>query len=163
MGKCKGVSGSGLSKTAPQSIYQEILQHLPDNVIGRLNHFVVDKNTSGKLTINLTINLGNCWGKELLAKEVARQTLQNLFCSRLPLSNVLLKIFSNDTHLILISLGENPARDIPWNQFEGGIDFIHYLKTKNSVSSDRMSDYDHVIVIEHHLMSNPAPILRVNR
>ncbi len=144
-----------------QSAHQKIQQLLAAEEFGTIRDVSISETENGKLTVTLTVDIGDRWGKESLAKEVAKKTMQKLYQSGLPISQAVVKIFSEDTSLIILALGKNQAEKIHWDEIKTGADFIDHLKSNYSGSISVKEIEERCIVVEHPRTSRPSPFLRV--
>jgi hypothetical protein len=148
-------------QTSP-SIQQTIRDYLPGNVAELVNDLQIINKDNGKLSVDLIVNIGNCWGKERLARKLAKQITEKLFGSGLPISEVKLKVISNDVELLVLAIGHKPAQQAPWHLFNSGTDFIQYLKTRHIPPKRSTAHEDYAYVIENHFIYKPSPLLDIN-
>jgi hypothetical protein len=144
-----------------QSARHRVQQLLAAEEFGTIRDVSMSETENGKLSVTLTVDIGDRWGKESLAKEVAKKTMQKLYQSGLPISEAVVEIFSRDTSLIVVALGKNQADKIRWDEIETGADFIDRLKSNYSGSTSVKEIEDRCIVVEHPRTSRPSPFLRV--
>ena len=144
-------------------IQQTIRDHLPDNVTELINDLQVNKKDNGKLSVDVIVNIGNCWGKELLARKLAKQITEKLYGSGLLIAEVKLKVISNDIELLVLAMGHKPAQQVPWHKLNSGTDFIQYLKTRHIPPNKSIAREDYAYVIENHFISKPSPLLNINK
>jgi hypothetical protein len=144
-----------------ESAHQRVQQLLAGEEFGTTRGVSISETKGGKLTVTVTIDIGDSWGKESLAKEVAKKTMQRLYQSGLPISEAVVKVFSGDTSLIVLVLGKNQAEKIHWDEIKTGADFIDHLKSNYSGSISVKEIEDRCIVVEHPRTSRPSPFLRV--
>ncbi|MFQ6078429.1 MAG: hypothetical protein ACE5NJ_04740 [Thermodesulfobacteriota bacterium] len=144
-----------------QSAHQMIQQLLTAEEFGTIRNVSISETKDGKLTVSLSVDIGECWGKESLAKEVVKNTMQKLYQSGLPISEAVVKIFSRDTSLIVLALGKNQAEKIRWDEIKTGVDFIDHLKSNYSGSINAKEIEERCIVVEHPRTSRPSPFLRI--
>jgi len=142
-------------------IQQTIRDLLPDNVAELINDLQVRYRDNGKLSVNLIVNIGNCWGKERLARKLAKQITEKLYGSVLPIADVKLKVISNDIELLVLAMGHKPAQQIPWHKLNSGTDFIQYLKTRHTPPNISIALEDYAYVIENHFISKPSPLINI--
>lgn len=145
----------------PESPPKKIFHLLAGQQFGTIRDVSVGETEDGKLTVNLTVDIGGCWGRESKAREVAKETMERIYQSGLPISEVVAKIISQDTTLIILALGKNQAEKIHWDSIKTGADFIAHLKSNytNTVSGQQVED--RFILIEHSRTSRPSPFRRV--
>ncbi len=113
------------------------------------------------MTVNLTVDIGDCWGRESKAREVAKETMERIYQSGLRISEVVAKIISQDTTLIVLALGKNQAEKIHWDRIKTGADFIAHLKSNYTNTMSGQQVEDRFILVEHSRTSRPSPFRRV--
>lgn len=145
-----------------QLAHQKIQQFLAANEFGTIHNVSISETDDGKLAVNVAIDIGDSWGRESIAKDVAKKMMQNLYQSGLPISEAVVEIFSRDTSLIVLALGKNQAEKIRWDEIETGGDFIKHLKSNYSGSINAKGIEERCIVVEHPRTSRPSRFLRVN-
>ena len=90
----------------------------------------IEKGDQGQLNIEINASLGNCWGKEELAKGFAREALKALFASDLPVSHVVLHVYGSADILLTVALGENQAENLNWDKEESLNFFFKLIRSK---------------------------------
>lgn len=90
----------------------------------------------GQINLEISANLGNCWGKEEYAKRFARDALGALFTSDLPVSHVLLNIYQSNQILLTVALGRNQADTIDWSTQEPLNAFYERLRSRTNYQGD---------------------------
>lgn len=120
----------------------------------------IKETEGGKLAVDVTINIGDSWGKESLAKELAKHVMERLYQSKLPVSHVVVRIFSYETNLLVLALGENQAEKIHWHAFKTGQDFVDHVKSNHSRISGVKAAADAAFVLESPSISRPSPLLK---
>jgi len=91
----------------------------------------VDKG-DGQFNVEISVNLGNCWGKKEYAKTYARDALAALYTSELPISHLLLNVHDGDQILLTVALGRNQAETIDWNGRESLNGFYERMKSRTN-------------------------------
>jgi hypothetical protein len=110
----------------------------------------VERNRDGLLDLEITTNLGNCWGKKEFAKEFVKDSLQALFSSNLPLSHVILNVFEANKNLMTVALGKNQADNMKWEEAGSLNAFYEQIKSRMNYQGNPA---DYCWLIEN----NPIP------
>lgn len=110
----------------------------------------IERNRDGLLDLEITANLGDCWGKQEFAKEFAKNALKALFSSNLPLSHVILNIFEADKNLMTLALGKNHAENMKWDETESLNAFYTQIRSRMNYKGNPA---DYCWLIEN----NPSP------
>jgi hypothetical protein len=90
----------------------------------------IERSRNGLLDLEITTNLGNCWGKREYAREFSKEALQALFSSNLPLSYVIVNVFEADKNLMTVALGKNQADQMNWDKAESLNGFYDQIKSR---------------------------------
>jgi len=90
----------------------------------------IERNRDGLLDLEITTNLGNCWGKKEFAKGYAKEALKALFSSNLPLSHVILNVVEANKNLMTVALGKNHANNMKWDEAESLNAFYEQIKSR---------------------------------
>ncbi len=112
----------------------------------------IKKNRDGLLDLEITTNLGNCWGKIEFAKEFAKEALKALFSSNLPLSHVILNVFEAEKNLMTVALGKNQADKMTWDEAESLNAFYEQIKSRMNYEGNPA---DYCWLIENNPLSGP--------
>jgi hypothetical protein len=112
----------------------------------------VEKSRDGLLDLKIITNLGNCWGKEEFAKGFAKDALEALFSSNLPLSHVILEVHEANGNLMTVALGKNQANDINWNNADSLDAFYQQIKSRMNYKGNPT---DYCWIIEGKPSSGP--------
>ena len=90
----------------------------------------IERSRDGLLDLEITTNLGDCWGKREYAREFSKEALKALFSSNLPLSYVILNVFEANKNLMTVALGKNQADNMNWDKAESLNGFYDQLKSR---------------------------------
>lgn len=90
----------------------------------------IKRTRDGLLDLEITTNLGDCWGKREYAKEFSKEALKALFSSDLPLSYVILNVFEANKNLMTVALGKNQADNMNWDKADSLNGFYDQLKSR---------------------------------
>lgn len=90
----------------------------------------IERSRDGLLDLEITTNLGDCWGKREYAREFSKEALEALFSSNLPLSYVILNVFEMDKNLMTVALGKNQADNMNWDKSESLNGFYDEIKSR---------------------------------
>ncbi len=145
----------------PQPFKQSIGQLLAIKDFGSITDVKITEHKDGKMGIDLTVNIGNCWGKRSLARELAKHTMERLYQSSFPLSDVVVKIFSNETKLLVLALGASQAKKIQWDEYKTGADFVNYVKSHHAAGIGAKAIEDRIFVVENQRISKPSPFVKL--
>lgn len=145
----------------PQPFKQSIGQLLAIKEFGSITDVKITEHKDGKMALDLTVNIGNCWGKRRLAKKLAKHTMEKLYQSNFLLAEVVVKIFSNETKLLVLALGANQAKKIQWDEYKTGTDFVNYVKSHHSAGIGAKAIEDRIFVVENQRISRPSPLLKL--
>lgn len=104
----------------------------------------IERDDQGQFNLEINANLGNCWGKEELAKAFAREALKALFASDLPVSHVVLKVYGSTEILLTVALGKNQERNLNLDKEESFNFFFKRMKSKMNYGGNP-ADYCWVI------------------
>lgn len=74
----------------------------------------IQEEPGGHISLRIDATLGDCWGKQELAKGYARRALKALFHSPLPISHVILNLYEGGEILMKVALGRNQALNMDW-------------------------------------------------
>jgi hypothetical protein len=110
----------------------------------------IKRTRDGLLDLEITTNLGNCWGKREYAREFSKEALKALFSSNLPLSYVILNVFEADKNLMTVALGKNQADNMNWDKAESLNDFYDEIKSRMNYKGNP-TDYC------WYIEDNPSP------
>lgn len=147
----------------PSPLAQQTIRYqLSDDVAELISDLQVTNKDNGKLSVDLIVNIGDCWGKERLARKLAKQIMEKLYGSGLPIAEVKLKVLSNDSELIVLAMGRKSAQQVPWHQFNSGTDFIQYVKTRQTPLNLSLANENCAYVIENQLIFKQSPLLKIN-
>ena len=104
----------------------------------------IERDNQGQLNLEINVNLGNCWGKEELAKRFSRGALKALFTSDLILSQVVLRVYGSTEIILAMALGKNQAHNLNWEKEESLNLFFERMKSKMNYSGNP-ADYCWII------------------
>jgi hypothetical protein len=105
---------------------------------------------NGQLNLEISADLGNCWGKKEYSKRFVMGALRSLYTSGLPISHVLLNVYEGDQILLTVALGRNQAQTIDWNKQESLNAFYERMKSRTNYQGDP-ADYSWLIEMKDGL------------
>jgi len=130
-----------LSYSFASDLSDKEIRHAVANLINSRNTVHVQsvgiqRNDQGQLNLEISANLGNCWGKEELAKGFSREALKALFTSDLNISQVVLRVYGSTEILMTIVLGTNQAHNLSWEKKESLNLFFERMKSNMNYSGN---------------------------
>jgi hypothetical protein len=144
-----------LNASAATVLNDEIIRQTVASLINSENqvhirNIKIKRNRDGLLDLEVTTNLGDCWGKKEYAREFSKEALKALFSSSLPLSYVIMNVFEADKNLMTVALGKNQANDMNWDSAESLNGFYDQIKSRMNYEGNPI---DYCWYIEN----NPTP------
>lgn len=106
----------------------------------------VERGEQDWINLEIKANLGDCWGKNEIAKGFARETMKNLFASDLPIQQITVKVYQGDKMLLTVALGRNPAKNLKWDEKESLSSFYNHLQSNTNYNGNPA---DRCLVIEN--------------
>ena len=110
-----------------------------------------------RFVVELLFNIGNRWGKEGFAKDLAKATLERLFRSDLPVAQGIVRIYANLTEVLHLGIGLNQADKLLWENPDPSR-FFESLR-----SSQRLGEKpeDRTYITENKPLVKPSPAIFV--
>jgi len=127
-----------------KQIYHTVATLINSKSTVHIQGISIEKGDQGKLNLEINASLGNCWGKEELAKGFAREALKALFASDLPVSHVVLHVYGSADILLTVALGKNQAANLNWDKEESLNFFFKRIRSKMNYGGNP-ADYCWVI------------------
>lgn len=112
----------------------------------------VERGEQDWINLEIKANLGDCWGKNEIAKGFARETMKNLFASDLPIQQITVKVYQGDKMLLTVALGRNPAKNLKWDEKESLSSFYNHLQSNTNYNGNPS---DRCLVIENGAEPRP--------
>jgi len=125
-------NASGAIVLKDEEIRQMIATLINSDNSVHIREVKIERSRDGLLDLEITTNLGDCWGKREYAREFSKQALEALFSSNLPLSYVILNVFEMDKNLMTVALGKNQADNMNWDKAESLNGFYDQIKSNTN-------------------------------
>lgn len=133
-------SGPGLGLTATdlheEDIRSAVRQLIDSEGAVYIEGIRIAKGKQGEFSLEISANLGTCWGKEEFARVFALEALRALFLSDLPLEQVTLNVRENRETLLTVSLGKNQAQAMNWDKEKSSLTFYERLRSRMQYTDD---------------------------
>ena len=121
---------SGAMVLKDEKIRQTIATLINSDNSVHIRDVKIERSRDGLLDLEITTNLGDCWGKREYAREFSKEALRALFSSNLPLSYVILNVFEANNNLMTVALGKNQAGNMNWDKAESLNGFYDEIKSR---------------------------------
>jgi len=109
-----------------------------------------------RFVIELTFSIGDRWGRDGFARDLAKAAITRVFKSSLPIAQGIVKVYCTHVEVIHVAIGMNQAKRINWGDSLSLPDFFDTLR---SCSYWGKNPEDRTYLIEHRQIIKPSPIV----
>ncbi|OGP71101.1 MAG: hypothetical protein A2W09_08255 [Deltaproteobacteria bacterium RBG_16_50_11] len=109
-----------------------------------------------RFVIELTFSIGDRWGREGYARDLAKTAITKVFKSNLPLAQGIVKVHCTHIEAIHLALGMNQAKQMSWADNLGPSAFFDALR---SCFHWGKSPEDRTYFIEYRPIVKPSPVV----
>lgn len=109
-----------------------------------------------RFIIELIFTVGDHWGRDRFARDLARGAMARLFGSDLPLVQGIVKVYCKDLEIVHVAIGINHVKQIGWSDSLSSAEFFDRLRScvhwgKNPEDRTYLIEIPHVV--------RPSPIV----
>lgn len=109
-----------------------------------------------RFVIELTFIIGDRWGRDVFARDLAKAALVRVFKSNLPLAQGIVRVYCTHTEAIHLAIGMNQAKQIRWDEDSSPSEFFSSLR---SCARWGKRPEDRTYFIEHRQVVKPSPVV----
>jgi hypothetical protein len=108
----------------------------------------------GRFVIEVTFSIGDRWGRDGFARDLARAAITRVFKSSLPVAQGIVRVYCTHVEAIHLAIGMNQAKQIDWTD---GLSLSDFFKILRSCSYWGKSPEDRTYFTEHRQIIKPSP------
>ncbi len=109
-----------------------------------------------RFVIELTFYIGDRWGREIFARDLAKAAMTRVFKSDLPLAQGIVKVYCTHMEAIHLAVGMNQARQINWEDSSSPSEFFDTLRSCVQLGK---GPEDRTYFFEHRQIIKPSPVV----
>jgi len=109
-----------------------------------------------RFVIELTFSIGDRWGRDGFARDLAKAAITKVFKSNLPIAQGIVKVYCTHAEVIHLAIGMNQAKQINWADTLSPSGFFDILQSCFHLGKN---PEDRTYFIEHRQIIKPSPIV----
>jgi hypothetical protein len=110
----------------------------------------------GRFITELVFNMGDRWGRDGFAREIAKGAIECLFKSGLPIAQGVVKVYCHRMEMLHLAISIDQAKQIRWENSSNPSQFFDMLRSY--VRWGKRPE-DSTYFIEHGRITKPSPVI----
>lgn len=110
----------------------------------------------GRFVAELIFNIGDRWGRNGFAREIAKDAVERLFKSGLPIAQGIVKVYCHRMEILHLAISMNQAKQIRWENSSNPSQFFDMLQS--CIHWGKRPE-DSTYVIEQGRITKPSPVV----